>query len=163
MIKKLELFLFSILVTNFLFASDIPNWWYKIDTKKNQIIGYGEAKKLEVARQRAQRAISEEISTKVESSLTVSKEIKGKESIRTIKSVLKTSTSERLTDLRVLKSAQVNNKWYIALSYDWTPFAVKFKKKLIGYKLVNEKQNDYFKHTPLVKSLNVYQENTKIH
>ena len=136
------------------FASTNPNWFYNIKQNKNQIIGYGVATKLDKAKSIAKNEIASAISTKVESYLEIHKKIDNTNSKRKVKQSIKVSTNVVLKDLDIIKSSILSNKWYIAVSYDFTPFAVKFKKLVSNYKINNEKQNQYLAKTNLIKNLN---------
>ena len=136
------------------FASSNPSWFYNMNLKQNQIIGYGESAELSKAKATAKNEIASIISTKVDSYLKIDKTIDKNGLNRKVEKSIKVSTNIKLEELNIIKSKFINDKWYVAISYDYSPFAVKFKKLLLNYKLKDQKQNDFLKHTNLVKNLN---------
>ncbi|MCK5295024.1 MAG: hypothetical protein KAJ49_10245 [Arcobacteraceae bacterium] len=144
----------TILFISFGFSSQNPIWFYNLPTLENQIIGYGEATKLSDAKAEAKNEIASVISTKVESYLKIDK-VTTKDGIdKRVEKSIKVSTNIKLEELHIEESAFINDKWYIAISYDYSPFAVKFKKLLGGYNLKNQQQNNYLTKTNLFKNLN---------
>lgn len=137
------------------YANTPPSWFLKLHVNSNQIIGYGAGNDLKKAKKYALEEIANSISTKIESYLITYKKYDSKNGLsKQQESFFKQSTNVTIEDITVLKSSYLNNKWYIALGYDYTPFAVKFKELLINEKLKNETQNSYLSQTNLIKNLN---------
>jgi hypothetical protein len=148
-----------LLFLNLLFANSAPSWFYNTDgtlnESANQIIGYGTSDSITKARMNAMRDIAETVSSKVTSELKINKISDKNSYVKHIESSLNISTNEKINHVKPVRSEMTENgRWYIALSYDWTPFAIKFKKKLKGYKLRNQKQNNYLKYTQIIQNLN---------
>ncbi len=136
-------------------SSENPSWFYTLKLKKNQIIGYGEASKLSSAKAIAKNEIASVITTKIKSSLKIRKSLDENGIKRKIDSSIDVSTDIQIDKVNIIKSVYLNKKWYVAASYDYSPFAIKFKKLLVNHKLKDQKQNDFLSHTNLIKNLNM--------
>ncbi|MBT5935337.1 LPP20 family lipoprotein [Sulfurimonas sp.] len=146
---KIVLFIFLPILS---FAN--PSWFYNLEpTNRNELIGYGIDKELVKAKQKATTSIVEFISVKIQSTLSISDSDVNGEINSNSSSKIKSEASAVLSGVKVLKSVKTDGKWYVAVKYDNSPLEKKFKK-LLPKKLQNEKQNQYLKNTPLVKSLN---------
>lgn len=139
----------------FSYAQSVPSWFMKLTPSENQIIGYGDGTTLEKAKEYALKEIANSISTKIESYLITHKKYDSKSGMsKQQESYFKQSTNVKIEDIQVIQSLFLNDKWYIAISYDYTPFALQFKELLAGMNLKNETQDPYWKKTNLVKNLN---------
>lgn len=136
------------------FASSNPNWFRTMNEEQNQIIGYGEAELTSKATEIAKGQIASRISSKVDKKTVINKGTNNDGYYKTTEHSLKVSSNIKLKDLRTVKSENINGKWYIAVAYDWTEFSIKFKKRLINYKLRDQNQNNFLTNTTLVKNLN---------
>ncbi len=135
-----------------LFAN--PSWLHNIKpTSKNEIIGYGIDKSLSQAKKSAMSDIVKTISINIQSSTNISKSSVNGNFNSDVATNLKTKAQATLTGIEFIKVDQINDLWYVSAKYDNSPLEIKLKK-LLPNNLQNEKQNIYFKNTPLYKILN---------
>jgi len=142
-------FLFTIV----LFAAP-PVWFGTLKPKQSyEIIGYGEAGTAEEAKKRAYDDIAGAIATKVESEFSSVSHVSSGTLQKSVDKKISQSASARLSGVKLLKSEQIEGRYYTAYIYENLPFAQKLIKKL-PLLAENHKQNSYLKATPLVKMLN---------
>ena len=141
-----------ILLTTFLQAS--PIWFYTLKvSQKNEIIGYGVDQSYAKAKQQASASIVETISVEIDSSLNTStSSTNGKVSKATS---VNTSSSAHatLSGIKVIRSENIDNNWYVAVKYNNAPLAIKLKT-LLPSNLKKSRQNSYLKNTALIKHIN---------
>jgi len=110
---------------SFLFA--MPKWFYHLQNgKANYYIGYGIGDTLKEAKINALNDISSQIETKIKS--VFKSDINNYN--KNVSQNIKTSTMANITDYKVLKIDQENNKYYIAIGYENIPNIDKFIQKL---------------------------------
>jgi len=112
-------------IFSFLFAT--PKWFYSLDNNKsNYYIGYGEGKNIKEAKMNALNDISSQIEIKIKSEF----ESNINNYKKNISQKLNLSTNANLTDYKVLKVENKDNKYYVAIGYENIPNIDKFIKKL---------------------------------
>ena len=112
-------------IFSFLFAT--PKWFYSLDNNKsNYYIGYGEGKTIKEAKNNALNDISSQIEIKIKSEF----ESNVNNYKKNISQKLNLSTNANLTDYKVLKVENKDNKYYVAIGYENIPNIDKFIKKL---------------------------------
>ena len=148
------LFILLFLSFQIVFALNVPQWFFNIKAKNNQLIGYGSSSNLEEAKKNAKNAVATSIHTKVDGFMKLETKANGDKISKKFEKSITVTTNIDLDNLRILKSQYYDNKWYIAATYDLSSFALQMKKKLAIYKLKNEHQNDYLSSTSIIKSLN---------
>jgi len=112
-------------IFSFLFAT--PNWFYNIsNNKQNYYIGYGEGKTIKEAKINALNDISSQIQTKIKSEF----ESNINNYKKNVSQKLNSSTNANLSDYKVLKVVNEDNKYYVAIGYENIPNIDKFIKKL---------------------------------
>ncbi len=134
----------------------IPPSWYinqNINNESYEIIGYGEGATLDSAKQIAKSDIAKMIQTNISTSISIEKSVKDGEYKSNVSQNINEKTNIALTDLEVVGSRYVDNKYYIAIKYINLPFAKKVKI-LIGDNILLEKStNQYLNKTPLMQEL----------
>ena len=106
-------------IINICYAKSTPNWWYEIEPKTDQIIGYGKGATLKEAKGKAMREIAEEVSSQIVSNLKITKVSSKEKQMRNVSSYLEVSANEKLNDLKPIKALEINGTWYIAMLYDF--------------------------------------------
>ncbi|MDF1882358.1 LPP20 family lipoprotein [Sulfurimonas sp. SAG-AH-194-C21] len=136
-----------------LLALASPEWMFKIEHEKTQIIGYGVGSTLREAKQSAMYDIINFISVNIKSKMAISSsDVNGKAS-NSSSANLSTSSQAQLSGVEFIKITQEGNLWYVGAVYDNSPFEVKFER-LIGPQTKDEVQNTYLKKTTLICTLN---------
>jgi hypothetical protein len=148
----LKLILFFFLVVH-IYA--MPPSWYlnqSLDSKNYEIIGYGEGKTLDEAKQIAKSDIAKSIQTQLSSSTSINKSLESKTYSKSITQNINEETNILLTNLETINSEYNNNKYYVAIKYINLPFAKKIKV-LMGSEKILESKNNYLNKTPLLNEL----------
>lgn len=135
-------------VSNF---QKLPSWYFKNSSDSTTIYGYGSSNTLKKAKSNAREDIAKSIKVKINSSLTMTsmsekssmlhKELFSQQTKHSISEY----TDMILSDIKVDKYIQVNNIWYVRMSYINLPIVEQIKKTFDSKKLVKMK-----KHNPLV-------------
>jgi len=130
-----------------------PEWFSNknLKCKKDEIIGYAQAKKLNIAKQNAKREIAEMLQVDVTSILDIEIQSSTNEYNKKSNSKINISTNVKLNNLRVIKQEKINNIWFVAISYSNLPLAQKIINN-INPKLKNF-NHPYLKNTTLFKTL----------
>ena len=151
MIVRLLLILIIFTITS-LWA--ISSQWYltrNISHTQSQIIGYGHAKKLNIAKQNAKSEIAEMLQININSTLTIDKYSSHKDYTKDVNRQIKTTSSVKLSGLRVIKQERVDGMWFVAIVYDNLPLT----QKIIHS--INPKRENfnhpYLTHITLFKAL----------
>ncbi|SFV53112.1 hypothetical protein MNB_SV-14-958 [hydrothermal vent metagenome] len=150
---KILLFSLIILFTGCSTNTLSPRWFISqnLQYTPSQIIGYGQAKDENEARQIAKSRIAEFLQVDVDTIFIIDKNTSQNEYSKKIDNQIKISTKVRLHGLRVLKHERVNGMWYVAIIYDNLPL---FLKIIASVNPKNENFNyPYLKQTTLFKSL----------
>lgn len=150
MINKILFFLFT---CTCLIAKE-PSWLYNIKSSKNEIIGYGTDGDLHIAKQKALSDIAETINVSIKSNIQSSEQVSNDEFSSNVSMNIDSSSKANLLGTKVLKSQKVDKLWYVAVSYDKTPFTIKMKNALSKLTLKNEKQNPFLSNSVLFQRLN---------
>lgn len=147
--KKLILLLFFY---SSLFA--MPKWFFMLEPQSNnELIGYGVASSLELAKQNAMADIVKSIAVNIHTQLNMTQSnIEGKHD-KSISQTLKTQANATLSGVKTLQAENFDNLWYVALSYDNSPVQHKLKK-LLPTVLKEQTQSAYLAQTDLFKTLN---------
>jgi hypothetical protein len=147
--KKIILFAFF---CSSLFA--MPKWFLVLEPQSNnELIGYGVASSLELAKQNAMADIVKSISVNIHTQLDMTQSnIDGKHD-KSISQTLKTQANATLSGVKTLQAENFDNLWYVALSYDNSPVQHKLKK-LLPTVLKEQTQSAYLAQTDLFKTLN---------
>jgi hypothetical protein len=152
-VRKLFLLFLIILLTGCIFNTSSPQWFSRksLQHAENEIIGYARAEELNVAKQSAKCDIVEMLQVDVTSILNIETQSSMDKYKRTSNRKIKTSTTLRLNNLKILKQEKNNNIWYVAIVYDNLSLA----QKII--RATNPKRenfnNPYLKETKLFKAL----------
>ena len=149
MFKILTIFL----VTSTILIASPPQWYstQNLPHTQSQIIGYGQAKELNIAKQNAKSEIAEMIQTNIDSITIIDIDSSTDKYDKDVNRTIKTSSSVRLNGLRVLKQERVDDVWFVAIVYDNLPLT----QKIINS--INPKRENfnhpYLTHTTLFKAL----------
>lgn len=148
--------LFSIVwLSSTLLLASPPSWYISgnIKTKHNEYIGYGSGESKAEAKQNAKSDISDSIQSTIKSSLSISSQEINDNYTSNVTSKIESYSSIELSDLKVIKSVHIDDKWYIALKYVSLPFAKKVRKKFTSVNNLAKETNEYLKSTMLLKEL----------
>lgn len=113
---------------------EIPTWFLQNSSNSTTIYGYGSSKTLEEAKSIAREDISKSIKVKIKSSLTMtsrsekSSELKREKFTQQTHHSISEYTQMILTDIKIDKYVQVNNTWYVRMSYLNLPIIEQIKK-----------------------------------
>jgi len=125
--------LFILLITAFtIFAN--PLWFYKLEHKNYEIIGYGIDKELQVARDMAKSEVAKTIKVSITSSMNINKSSSTTSYKNEISSNLTSSSNATLQGLVIVKESYHDNSWYVAVKYDNRTLLQKIKEKYPNYK-----------------------------
>ena len=96
-----------------------PNWYINnsLESKDYELVGYGVGETKEEASQRAKFDIANTIRTTIESDMRMKEsEVNGKYD-KSIRIDIKESSNVSLSDLELVESEFVDNKYFVALKY----------------------------------------------
>jgi hypothetical protein len=139
------------IIIDFLWAKPPP--WFNNQTIKhtqNQIIGYGQARDYNEAKQSAIDDIAKMLQIDVDSTIIIDKNSSNKSYNKEVTQSIKTSSNVRLNGLKIIKQEKFNNIWFVAIFYDNQPLF----QKIINYtNPKNKNSNSYLIKTKLFKLL----------
>ncbi len=96
-----------------------PKWYGKVSNNKNQIIGYGNSKTLKQATELAINAISQKLGCYIDSTINIERvSLSNNGNSEDIESKIEIKSKTDLNNLKVIKREFINNKWFVAVSYD---------------------------------------------
>ena len=136
-----------LLFTTIVMSITPPKWFNNqtLPHTQTQIVGYGQAKNLEEAKQNAKTDIARMLQTDVSSVLIIDKSSTDDNYNKKVNQTTKVTSSVRLSSLRVIKKERVDNIWFVAIVYDNLPLF----QKIINS--TNPKQAN-FNHPYLTKT-----------
>ncbi len=129
-----------------------PKWYLNLSHTQSQIIGYAQAKELNIAKQNAKKDIAEMLQINIDSTLIIDKNSSTDKYSRKINSIVESRSNVKLNNLKILKQERIDGVWFVAIVYDNLPLT----QKIIHS--TNPKRENfnhpYLTHTTLFKALN---------
>ena len=133
-----------------------PKWYENRtlhSTAKHEIIGYGEGKTIKEAESLAKEDIAKTLISKVDSTVSVTKNSSGSEFNKNTLSKLTVSSKLNLHNLKTLKQEQNNGIFYVALKYENLDLAYRIKSATGNFECTKQNNNSYLLKTPLIQKL----------
>ena len=132
-----------------------PHWYINqsILLKDYEIIGYGEGATLEEAKQISKSDISKMIQTKISSNISIDKNLNNDSYSKNISSNINEKSNIVLTNLKVIKTSFIDDKYYVAIKYINLPFNKKVKLVVSDTKVIEKNTNKYLNKTLLMNEL----------
>jgi hypothetical protein len=133
----------------------IPDWYLNrsLQTRENELIGYGSDRSPEKARAIARKEIALQIEVQVRSEgrFTLS-EINGVVD-ETAELMISEQVNINLESVYIIKEKEHKKIYYCALGYDNSPIVNRFAKLLATADVQRETHNNYLRQTPFMKDL----------
>ncbi len=142
-------------------AQKTPSWYLKNSSNSTIIYGYGSSNILEDAKSKAREDIAKSIKVKIQSSLSMT--TKSKKSLQSSNEIFTQQTEHSiaeytniiLTDIKIDKYIQIDNDWFVRMSYTNLPIIQQIGKTFSSIKL-----KEMNKTNPLINCS--FSENLKI-
>jgi len=129
-----------------------PAWYMKQNLpafNKYEIIGYGEGESFKEAEANAKEDIAQQLSSEVDSSVSVHSTDKGSMS----EAKLKVTSKLNLQNLKTIKREQIEKSFFVALKYENLDLAYRVQKTIGTVECKNEEVSSYMKETTLYQSI----------
>jgi len=138
---------FLLLITGCISHNQLfPKWYEEMADNRNELIGQGSAESLKQATQIAINAISQKLGCHIDSRINIERNSSSTQcNSETVKSIIKITSKTNLNDLKVLKQERIDNRWFVAISYDNRPLYL----KIIDF---THPKNRNFNHPYLIKT-----------
>lgn len=151
---RLYFFFYMLLASVFASATQ-PKWFYQLNLKENEIVGFGVSDTFEKARVFALKEISETLQVKIKSEYTsiesIDNSIVTSNSISSIDAV----SNANLFGVTVFRSEEIDGQWYVGMLYDNSSLAVKIKKVMSTNSTeYSNVQNVVYSRSRLINNLN---------
>ena len=122
----------------------VPAWYLNLSEQQYEIIGYGSGNTLESAKTVARNDIAKSLVVHIQSEFKVDVESTKETLRRYTESHIHEYTNIVLTDANLIHSKQIDDIFYVALSYKNLPLGKKVKKEFTGMMLQKMKQNSLY-------------------
>jgi len=134
--------------------ANTPHWFasQNLSHTQTQIVGYGQAKALNEAKEIAKTRIAQMLQLNIDSTMVIEKNASLSNYGRRINQTIKTTSHLRLNGLILLKKEQVDGNWFVAILYDNLPLFQKIIKSIYPQKIKHSNQ-PYLTKTKLFKQL----------
>ncbi len=142
-------------------VQEVPNWYLKNSFNSTTIYGYGSSNILENAKSNAREDIAKSIKVKIQSSLsmTTSTNKSSKSNNEYFEQQTQHSISEYtdmiLTDIKIDKYIQINDNWYVRMSYINLPTIQQIKKTFNATNLKEMNKSNPLVYSNFSKNLKV--------
>ena len=147
--------IFFFLILSISIDASSPRWFetQNLSHTPTQLVGYGQAKTIEEAKQNAKKEIAEMLQLDIDSTLSIRKSNSKNIYDKNITQAIVTKSSVRLNGLDILKQEKVNNIWFVAILHENLPL---FKKIINITSPKREVSHSYLNKTKLFKRLKNY-------
>lgn len=138
-----------------------PNWYLENSSSSTIIYGYGSSNTIEDAKSKAREDIAKTIKVKIQSSLSMTTKTKKSSKFNSEDFTQQTQhsideyTNMILTNIKMNKHIQVNNTWFVRMSYTNLPIIQQIKKTFTSTKIKEMPESNPLINSNFSKNLKV--------